>query len=152
MVDFSPELLCVVGYAVGTSSIHFALPEAIVIATKKVCFELGRYAIMRLCDCNVVKNTSQALKKFQSYKMVAHCRNPDSKPCISTYEERQNAPLLFIITSGTNVALILGIQVSLRRRKIHFCCGVQVSSKGLPQLKSTKNTNIRWPVTFFLSF
>ena len=25
--------------------------------------------------------------------MVAHCSNPDSKPCISTDEERQNAPL-----------------------------------------------------------
>ena len=50
---------------------------------------------MRLCDGNLVKNTLQALKIFQSYKMVAHCRNPDSKPCISTYEERQNAPSVF---------------------------------------------------------
>ena len=57
----------------------------------------------RICDCNVVKNTLQSydnvvkntlqgLNFFQSYEMVSHCRNPDSKPCISTDEERQNAP------------------------------------------------------------
>jgi len=73
-------------------SIHFVLREAIVITTERVCFELGRYAIVRLCGCHVVKNTLQVLKNFQSYKMVAHCRNPDPKPCISTYKERQNAP------------------------------------------------------------
>ncbi|PUU74403.1 hypothetical protein B9Z19DRAFT_1133364 [Tuber borchii] len=44
------------------SSIYFAFLEAIlvVITAERVCFELGRYAIVRLCDCNAVKNAPLA--------------------------------------------------------------------------------------------
>ena len=38
--------------------------------------------------------------------MVAHSRNPDSKPCISTDEERQNAPLISTTYSTTIILCI----------------------------------------------
>jgi len=72
-----------------------------------------------LCDGNLVKNMLQALKNFQSYKMVAHCRNPDSKPCISTDEERQNAPevnkrTLYRWIAGTHESRVISHQEQQR--------------------------------------
>lgn len=44
--------------------------------------------------------------------MVAHYINPDSKPCILTYEERQDAPLLYTNLS-TKIRNVSGSKLAL---------------------------------------